>query len=54
LREEKDLLCLDSFCFWTGFPAAQEGAGGMRGGFFEATKYKGLPKVIAYAKVVSD
>jgi len=26
----------------------------MRGGFFEATKYKGLPKVIAYAKVVSD
>ena len=53
LREEKDLLCLDSFCFWTGFPAAQEGAGGMRGGFFEANP-KVLPKVIAYAKVVLD
>jgi len=35
LREEKDLLYLGSFCFRAGFPAAQDGAGGMRGGFFE-------------------
>jgi len=34
LREEKDLLCLGSFCFEAGRSAAQEGAGGMRGGFF--------------------
>jgi len=36
LREEKDLLCLGSFLCGDLVSAAQEGAGGMRGGFFAA------------------
>jgi len=35
LWEEKDLLCLDSILVWRDFPA-QEGAGGMRGGYYSS------------------
>ena len=35
LREEKDFALPRLFLFWDGASAAQEGAGGMRGGFFD-------------------
>jgi len=34
------LLCLDSFCFGAGRSAAQEGAGGMRGGNLDGIERK--------------